>query len=53
MRRNSRRSRSPAAPQPHLRWKDAGIYVDGNGQGTLEDNDIFGNAFSGMEIKTE
>jgi hypothetical protein len=46
-------SRSRAAPQPHPRWKDADVYVDDNGQGTLEDNDIFGNAFSGMEIKTE
>jgi hypothetical protein len=32
MRRNPRRSRSPAAPQPHPRWKDAGVYVDDNGQ---------------------
>jgi hypothetical protein len=22
-------------------------------EGTLEDNDVFGNAFSGMEIKTD
>jgi len=27
--------------------------VDDKGQGTLEDNDIFGNAFSGVEIKME
>ena len=47
MRRNSGWSRSRAAPQPHPRWKDAGVYVDDNGQGTLEDNDIFGNAFFG------
>ena len=33
--------------------KDAGVYVDDKGQGTLEDNDIFGNAFSGVEIKME
>src|SRR6516162_2393509 len=32
MRRNPRWSRSPAAPQPHPRWKDAGVYVDDNGQ---------------------
>jgi hypothetical protein len=49
MHRNSWWSRSSAAPQPHPRWKDAGVYVDDNGQGTLEDNDIFGNAFSGVE----
>jgi hypothetical protein len=33
MRRNSRWSRSTAAPQPHPRWKDAGGHVDDNGQG--------------------
>ena len=32
MRRNPRWSRSPAAPQPHPRWKDAGVYVDDNRQ---------------------
>ena len=32
MRRNSRRSRSPASPQPHPRGKDADVYVDDNGQ---------------------
>lgn len=34
-------------------WKDADVYVDDNGKGTLEDSDVFGDAFSGMEIKTE
>ncbi|HEX8128753.1 MAG TPA: right-handed parallel beta-helix repeat-containing protein, partial [Pyrinomonadaceae bacterium] len=28
-----------------------GVYIYENGQGTLEDNDIFGNALAGIEIK--
>jgi hypothetical protein len=52
-RRNSRRSRSPLLRNRIHDWKDAGGYVDDNGQATLEDNDIFGNAFSGVEVKTE
>lgn len=32
--------------------KQNGVMVWENGQGTLEDNEIFANAFSGMEIRT-
>jgi len=32
--------------------KSGGVFVHENGQGTLEDNEIFGNAYAGVEIKT-
>ncbi len=32
--------------------KQGGVWVYDNARGTLEDNEIFGNAFSGVEIKT-
>jgi F-box protein 11 len=32
--------------------KQSGVYVHENGVGTLEDNEIFGNAMAGVYIKT-
>lgn len=32
--------------------KTGGVFVYDNGHGLLEDNDIFGNALAGVEIKT-
>ncbi len=32
--------------------KQSGVYVYDNGQGTLEDNEIFGNTLSGVEIRS-
>ena len=33
--------------------KGAGVHVYDSGQGTLEDNDIFGNALAAVQIKTK
>ena len=32
--------------------KQGGVFVSENGLGTLEDNEIFGNAYAGVEIKS-
>ena len=32
--------------------KYAGVFIEDNGRGTLEDNEIFGNGLSGVEIRT-
>ena len=32
--------------------KQGGVFVYENGLGTLEDNEIFGNAYSGVQIKS-
>ena len=33
--------------------KQDGIYIYEDGQGMIENNDIYGNAFSGVEIRTD
>ena len=53
LRWNPRGSRSSAPPQPHPRRQGKRRFVYENGQGTLEDNDIFGNALSGVEIRDD
>ena len=51
LRGDSRRCRPTPSSQPHPRWQGAGVHVYDNGRGTLEDNDIFGNAYAGVAIK--
>ena len=54
MRRNSRRSQSPRLLRNRIHdGKMLASMWTTTARGTLEDNDIFGNAFSAVEIKME